>query len=148
MHLNISNKSLNDVVHGSWETKPCSVDWFQLWPKLRNWIFLPPESLFMAGVFRSAHRRIRSSYSKILTRRLWRRHCSPSQSTIISTSLFIRSVVSAANPKSPFDAITLRILRNEIEYQSDYAPPHLVRRLVFFFILIHFLVLLFAICFT
>ncbi|XP_023534978.1 mitochondrial acidic protein mam33-like [Cucurbita pepo subsp. pepo] len=79
----------------------------------------------MAGVFRSAHRRIRSSYSKILTRRLWRRHCSPSQSTIISTSLFIRSVVSAANPKSPFDAITLRILRNEIEYQSDYAPPHL-----------------------
>ncbi|XP_022150088.1 uncharacterized protein At2g39795, mitochondrial [Momordica charantia] len=78
----------------------------------------------MSGVFRSAHREIRSSYSRIFNPRLWRRHCSPSRSTIISTSLFTRPFVSAANPKSPFDAIALRVLRNEIEYQSNYAPPH------------------------
>ncbi|CAK9317516.1 unnamed protein product [Citrullus colocynthis] len=73
----------------------------------------------MSGVFRSVHRQ-----GKILTRRLGRRHCSPSRSTVISTSLFTKPFVSAADPKSPFDAITLRVLRNEIEYQSDYAPPH------------------------
>lgn len=28
------------------------------------------------------------------------------------------------NAKSPFEANILRIIRNEIEYQSDYAPPH------------------------
>ncbi|KGN55448.1 uncharacterized protein At2g39795, mitochondrial [Cucumis sativus] len=78
----------------------------------------------MSAVFRSAHRQFQSYYSKILTRRLWERHCSPSRTTTISASLFTRPFVSSAVPKSPFDAITLRVLRNEIEYQSSYAPPH------------------------
>ncbi|KAG2406792.1 uncharacterized protein HKW66_Vig0060490 [Vigna angularis] len=26
--------------------------------------------------------------------------------------------------KSPFDSNIIRILRNEIEYQHEYAPPH------------------------
>ncbi|XP_023524355.1 uncharacterized protein At2g39795, mitochondrial-like [Cucurbita pepo subsp. pepo] len=77
----------------------------------------------MSAIFRSSHRKIRS-YSTFFTRRLWCRHSSPSRSTIISKSLFTRPFVSAAYPKSPFDAIALRVLRNEIEYQSNYAPPH------------------------
>ncbi|KAI8569187.1 hypothetical protein RHMOL_Rhmol02G0259400 [Rhododendron molle] len=31
---------------------------------------------------------------------------------------------TAALQKSPFESNILRILRNEIQYQSDYAPPH------------------------
>ncbi|XP_058203371.1 uncharacterized protein At2g39795, mitochondrial-like [Rhododendron vialii] len=31
---------------------------------------------------------------------------------------------TAALRKSPFESNILRILRNEIQYQSDYAPPH------------------------
>ena len=96
--------------------------------KPRSSNFLPPESLIMSAIFRSSYRNIRS-YSNLFTRRLWCRHSSPSRSTIISKSLFTRPFVSAANPKSPLDAIALRVLRNEIEYQSNYAPPHQVHRL-------------------
>nr|XP_016486926.1 PREDICTED: uncharacterized protein LOC107807121 isoform X3 [Nicotiana tabacum]XP_033515027.1 uncharacterized protein LOC104108036 isoform X3 [Nicotiana tomentosiformis] len=37
---------------------------------------------------------------------------------------FSRTHASEATQKSPFESNILRILRNEIEYQSDYAPPH------------------------
>ncbi|KAK4718907.1 hypothetical protein R3W88_017245 [Solanum pinnatisectum] len=37
---------------------------------------------------------------------------------------FSRSHASQAIQKSPFESNILRILRNEIEYQLDYAPPH------------------------
>lgn len=36
---------------------------------------------------------------------------------------------TAALEKSPFESNILRILRNEIQYQSDYAPPHQVTNL-------------------
>lgn len=46
----------------------------------------------------------------------------------ISAFLFhARHCASEATAKSPFEANILRILRTEIEYQSDYAPPHQVR---------------------
>ncbi|CAA7041552.1 unnamed protein product [Microthlaspi erraticum] len=43
-----------------------------------------------------------------------------------STSLLSsrRSYASIAAAYSPFQSNILRIIRNEIEYQSDYAPPH------------------------
>lgn len=37
---------------------------------------------------------------------------------------FSRTHASQAIQKSPFESNILRILRNEIEYQLDYAPPH------------------------
>ncbi|XP_023634930.1 uncharacterized protein At2g39790, mitochondrial isoform X2 [Capsella rubella] len=33
--------------------------------------------------------------------------------------------IATSTTKSPFRSNILRIIRNEIEYQSDYAPPHL-----------------------
>ncbi|XP_059299339.1 uncharacterized protein At2g39795, mitochondrial [Lycium ferocissimum] len=39
-------------------------------------------------------------------------------------SQFWRSNASQAIQKSPFESNILRILRNEIQYQLDYAPPH------------------------
>lgn len=37
---------------------------------------------------------------------------------------FSRSHASQAIQKSPFESNILRILRNDFEYQLDYAPPH------------------------
>ncbi|OIT02581.1 PREDICTED: uncharacterized protein At2g39795, mitochondrial [Nicotiana attenuata] len=39
-------------------------------------------------------------------------------------SQFSRSHASEATQKSPFESNILRILRNEVNYQLDYAPPH------------------------
>lgn len=42
-----------------------------------------------------------------------------------------RSYVAEAVTKSPFESNVLRILRNEIEYQVDSAPPHQVPTLFY-----------------
>ncbi|KAK3018527.1 hypothetical protein RJ639_005093 [Escallonia herrerae] len=39
-------------------------------------------------------------------------------------SVFYRHFSLAARHKSPIESNIIRILRNEIEYQSDFAPPH------------------------
>ncbi|KAL2331130.1 hypothetical protein Fmac_018711 [Flemingia macrophylla] len=48
--------------------------------------------------------------------------------TLVAKTAFFRNRTFASQPqsltKSPFDSNILRILRNEIEYQYEYAPPH------------------------
>lgn len=50
-------------------------------------------------------------------------HCPHAISTFL---LQTRPYASGSVQKSPFEANIIRILTNEIQYQSDYAPPHQV----------------------
>ncbi|KAK3198314.1 hypothetical protein Dsin_021729 [Dipteronia sinensis] len=54
-------------------------------------------------------------------------HKLPSVQSRIPTSAFLfwsRPYSTGVITKSPFEANILRILKSEIDYQSDYAPPH------------------------
>ncbi|TQD97774.1 hypothetical protein C1H46_016640 [Malus baccata] len=52
------------------------------------------------------------------------RHPNPPLRNAISASLFhSRHYASEAFSQSPMEANILRIIRNEVEYQSEYAPP-------------------------
>ncbi|ESQ53988.1 hypothetical protein EUTSA_v10026055mg [Eutrema salsugineum] len=75
--------------------------------------------------------RISPCHSPFLSSRslfCWARCKSPLQSQDITTSTSLlpsrRSYAAIATANSPFRSNILRIIRNEIEYQSDYAPPH------------------------
>ncbi|KAL6295820.1 hypothetical protein ACE6H2_003962 [Prunus campanulata] len=82
----------------------------------------------MARLIRTAQSALRLSSScscKTLINGI-QRHPNPSLQVqkAISTSLFQnRPYASETLPKSPMEANILRILRNEEEYQSEYAPP-------------------------
>lgn len=58
--------------------------------------------------------------------RLKQTFSSPRISNVLSQTLgFSNSAhVAESVTKSPFESNILRILRNEIEYQAEYAPPH------------------------
>ncbi|CAH8360750.1 unnamed protein product [Eruca vesicaria subsp. sativa] len=79
----------------------------------------------MALLLRSLSKaRVFHPYSPSLTSRTlisWSR-CNSPQSRDVTTSR--RSYSAIPSAKSPFRSNLLRILRNEIEYQSEYAPPH------------------------
>ncbi|KAJ7958531.1 putative Mitochondrial glycoprotein family protein [Quillaja saponaria] len=83
----------------------------------------------MARLIRTAQRAMLSSPScsiKTLTDGLPRRHRNfalRSTEAILTTNLQTRPYVTETVSKSPFEANILRILRNEIEYHSEYAPP-------------------------
>ncbi|KAM7257086.1 hypothetical protein ACFE04_012827 [Oxalis oulophora] len=49
--------------------------------------------------------------------------CSPFLQSQGATSA-LRQFATTTTTKSPFEANVLRIIRNEIDYQSEYAPPH------------------------
>ncbi|OIW16976.1 hypothetical protein TanjilG_32843 [Lupinus angustifolius] len=66
----------------------------------------------MAGtVIRSAAQNLKSNYSP------------SSFLTILKNGTTTRSYASNVMTKSPFDSNILRILRNEIDYYSEYLPP-------------------------
>lgn len=80
----------------------------------------------MAGLIRFAAQRTlfssSSATSKALINGLHRQ-----SRNAISTFPFQSSPYSTETiTKSPFEANILRILRNEIEYQIEYTPPHQV----------------------
>ena len=56
-----------------------------------------------------------------------------------------RSCAAESLPRSPFEANILRILRNEIEYQLEYAPPEPVCALL---VPVTFFPLLLAVAFS
>lgn len=64
--------------------------------------------------------------------RLKQTFSSPRISNVLSQTLgFSNSAhVAESVTKSPFESNILRILRNEIEYQAEYAPPHQVPTLL------------------
>ncbi|KAL4335072.1 hypothetical protein GQ457_07G037590 [Hibiscus cannabinus] len=72
----------------------------------------------MARFIRSAQRTFISAASKTVT--------NGGQSRIPSSAslLQFKTYATCETHKSPFTANIIRILRNEIEYQHDYAPPH------------------------
>ncbi|XP_031279536.1 uncharacterized protein At2g39795, mitochondrial isoform X1 [Pistacia vera] len=68
-----------------------------------------------------------STVSKTLIHGLQRHHGTPSIQSRNAPSTFLfqsRYYATDLITKSPFEANILRILRNEIDYQSEYAPPH------------------------
>ncbi|CAH2077304.1 unnamed protein product [Thlaspi arvense] len=67
----------------------------------------------------------RTLFSSARCKSLLQTHQS-SQDITTSTSVLPsrRSYAAIATANSPFRSNILRILRNEIQYQSDYAPPH------------------------
>ncbi|KAK7260931.1 hypothetical protein RIF29_27232 [Crotalaria pallida] len=75
----------------------------------------------MAGLIRTAQRAHRWNYSS----------SSSSFLGIARNGIYgalgsgtTRAYVAESVPKSPFDSNIIRILRNEIEYQSEFAPPN------------------------
>ncbi|GAB2275379.1 hypothetical protein Dimus_010139 [Dionaea muscipula] len=84
----------------------------------------------MASLVRSSNPWRRSSFS------LWKSFPSLFQHPLESSSLHLlrqeppetlthtRNHATESGYQSPFDSNIIRILRNEIEYQSEYAPPH------------------------
>ncbi|GLU01261.1 hypothetical protein SLE2022_185740 [Rubroshorea leprosula] len=73
----------------------------------------------MARLIRTAQRILLCNSSKSLL------HGGVGSPAVASTSFVqSRSYASEVISKSPFEANILRILRNEIQYQSEYAPPH------------------------
>ncbi|KAK3211474.1 hypothetical protein Dsin_016180 [Dipteronia sinensis] len=86
----------------------------------------------MSRLIRSARRTILSSSSSFSkTQFQWlqchRSHRIPSVQSRIGTSAFLfrtRPYSTDIITKSPFDSNILRILCSEIDYQSEYAPPH------------------------
>ncbi|KAI9116842.1 hypothetical protein K1719_012208 [Acacia pycnantha] len=77
----------------------------------------------MARILRIAERKLYALSPSIRTRA----HevlCCIHSFNVISTSLHqTRPYGAQATAKSPFESNILRILRNEIEFQSEYAPP-------------------------
>ncbi|GMG98955.1 hypothetical protein Nepgr_000795 [Nepenthes gracilis] len=84
----------------------------------------------MASLTRPCRRLLHSpfSFSNTVLERLLYRHQSPSlqvcQDHAPKFSTQVRYSASESSVQSPFDSNIIRILRTEIEYQSDYAPPH------------------------
>ncbi|GAV59968.1 MAM33 domain-containing protein [Cephalotus follicularis] len=82
----------------------------------------------MARLIPTAQRRILSSSSSLIHRLPPQsHHCCPSiqSQNATSTPLFhCRPYSTHEFTKSPVQNYILRILRNEIEYQAEYAPPH------------------------
>ncbi|CAJ1972036.1 unnamed protein product [Sphenostylis stenocarpa] len=56
----------------------------------------------------------------------WRRNPRALTAVTATTRFEARTYAAPPEPltKSPFDSNIIRILRNEIEYQQEYAPPH------------------------
>ncbi|GAV70751.1 MAM33 domain-containing protein [Cephalotus follicularis] len=75
----------------------------------------------MARLIRTAQIRILSSSPLIHRLSPQSHHCCPSTSTPL---FHCRPYSTHEFTKSPFQNYIIRILRNEIEYQSEHAPPH------------------------
>lgn len=80
----------------------------------------------MAGLIRSAAQRTlfssSSAISKALANGLQRQSRNATSTFSFRSSPYSSDTIT----KSPFEANILRILRNEIDYQIEYAPPHQV----------------------
>ncbi|KAK8473045.1 hypothetical protein PHAVU_001G046600 [Phaseolus vulgaris] len=68
-----------------------------------------------------------SSFIRTL-QRVWTRKRNPRALTTLAATARFGARTYGAEPepltKSPFDSNIIRILRNEIDYQHEYAPPH------------------------
>ncbi|KAA8521667.1 hypothetical protein F0562_012343 [Nyssa sinensis] len=82
----------------------------------------------MARFISSCRRSLLSSSKTLIHPLRQHQHQSLSRQTNRPISNFlaaqIRTFTSETPQKSPFESNILRILRNEIEYQCEYAPPH------------------------
>ncbi|KAB1204680.1 hypothetical protein CJ030_MR8G012752 [Morella rubra] len=80
----------------------------------------------MARFIGMVQRTFRSSSAKTTLIRGLHRHDSSLQSPNAILTSYFQARPYSSNPilKSPFEANILRVLRAEIEYQSEYAPPH------------------------